>query len=268
MDMTEIRSDDIGFGNLKLLQDPSAFCYGVDAVILSDFAASICGSYRAAADLGTGTGIIPFILHHKAGSADSLCFGLDFNEGSVELAQESSRLNGLERQIRFGCGDVGELAECSDASAVSRFSGFAGDAAWQDVMAGGGFDLVTSNPPYFARGSAIPSGAEDKFRARHETTADLDGFVRAAAKILKRRGQLFLVHRPSRLVDIFESCRRYRLEPKTVRFVVPEAGQAPNIVLVHCVLGGGRELKYLPQLAVYDGRGNYSREIQRIYERI
>ena len=34
--MTEIRTDDIGFGNLKLLQDPSEFCYGVDAVILAD----------------------------------------------------------------------------------------------------------------------------------------------------------------------------------------------------------------------------------------
>ena len=85
---------------------------------------------------------------------------------------------------------------------------------------------------------------------------------------MKRRGQLFMVHRPSRLVDIFESCRRCRLEPKTIRFVVPEVGQAPNIVLIHCVLGGGRELKYLPQLAVYDGRGSYSREIKKIYERI
>ena len=265
MDMTDIRTDDIGFGNLKLLQNPSEFCYGVDAVILADFAASICGSYRYAADLGTGTGIIPFILHHKVGDAESRCFGLDFNEGAVALARESSRLNGLDRQIRFGCGDVGQLAACSGAAAVSSFPGFAEEPAWQDVMAGGGFDLVTSNPPYFAKGSAIPGGSAGKFRARHETTTDLDGFVQAAAKILKRRGQLFLVHRPSRLVDIFESCRRCLLEPKTIRFVVPEAGQAPNIVLVHCVLGG--ELKYLPQLAVYDGHGNYSREIRKIYER-
>ena len=266
--MTEIRTDDIGFGNLKLLQNPSEFCYGVDAVILADFAAKICSSYRAAADLGTGTGVIPFILHHKAGCADSRCFGLDFNEGSIELAQESSRLNGLAERIRFGCGDIAELAKCSGVSEVCSFSGFARDPGWQEIVAGGGFDLVTSNPPYFANGRAIPSGAAGKFRARHETTADLDGFVQAAAKILKRRGQLFLVHRPSRLVDIFESCRRYRLEPKTIRFVVPEAGQSPNIVLVHCVLGGGRELKYLPELAVYDGHGNYSREIRKIYERV
>ena len=263
--MTKIRTDDIGFGNLKLLQDPSEFCYGVDAVILADFAASISGSYRYAVDLGTGPGVIPFILHHKAAREESRCFGVDFNEGSIALARESCHLNGLSRQIRFGCGDVGQLAECSGASA---FAPFAEDPVWQGAVSESGFDLVTCNPPYFAKGHAIPSEASGRFLARHETTADLDGFVKAAAKLLKRRGQLFLVHRPSRLVDIFESCRRWDLEPKTIRFVVPEAGQAPNIVLVHCVLGGGKELKYLPQLAVYDGHGHYSEEIQKIYERI
>ena len=63
--------------------------------------------------------------------------------------------------------------------------------------------MVTSNPPYFAKGSAIPAEGAGKFRARHETTADLDGFLQAAAKILKRRGQLFMVHRPSRLCRHF-----------------------------------------------------------------
>lgn len=257
-----IRTDEIGFGTLKLLQNPKEFCYGVDAVILADFAASICGSYRYAADLGTGTGVIPFILHHKAADEQSRCFGLDFNEDSVALAQESSRLNDLSEKIRFGCGDIAELASCP------RAKEFSGDPLWKAAMEDGGFDVVTSNPPYFAKGSAIPSAASGKFRARHETTADLDAFLQAAAKILKRRGQFFLVHRPSRLVDLFESCRRWGLEPKTIRFVVPEAGQAPNIVLVHCVLGGGRELSYLPQLAVYNGSGHYSDDIQRIYERI
>ena len=39
------RVDDIGFGGLKLIQKPEEFCYGVDAVILADFAAR----YAAAA---------------------------------------------------------------------------------------------------------------------------------------------------------------------------------------------------------------------------
>ena len=47
------RIDEIGFSDLKLIQKPDEFCYGVDAVILADFA-----SRKKAAkivDLGTGT---------------------------------------------------------------------------------------------------------------------------------------------------------------------------------------------------------------------
>lgn len=127
--MTEIRTDDIGFGNLKLLQDPSEFCYGVDAVILADFAASICGGYLYAADLGTGTGVIPFILHHKAGSGDSRCFGLDFNEGSVGLARESSRLNGLCEQIHFGAAISRSLPDVRVQKLLQRMA--CGRAQWR-----------------------------------------------------------------------------------------------------------------------------------------
>ena len=33
------RLDSIGFGDLRLIQKPEEFCYGIDAVILADFAA-------------------------------------------------------------------------------------------------------------------------------------------------------------------------------------------------------------------------------------
>ena len=63
------RIENTGFGNIKLIQDPEQFCYGVDAVILADFAVSLCPDFITAVDLGTGNGIIPFILSHK-NSAD------------------------------------------------------------------------------------------------------------------------------------------------------------------------------------------------------
>ena len=60
-----MRIENTGFGNIRLIQDPDSFCYGIDAVILADFASGISGRWKSAADLGTGTGIIPFILIHK-----------------------------------------------------------------------------------------------------------------------------------------------------------------------------------------------------------
>lgn len=127
--MTEIRTDDIGFGNLKLLQDPSEFCYGVDAVILADFAASICGGYRYAADLGTGTGVIPFILHHKAGSGDSRYFGLDFNEESVGLARESAGSMAFVNKYTLGAAISRSLPDVEVQKLLQRMA--CGRAQWR-----------------------------------------------------------------------------------------------------------------------------------------
>ena len=49
--------------------------------------------------------------------------------------------------------------------------------------------------------------------------------------------------------------------------VVPKPGEAPNIVLIHCIKGGGRELNVMKELAVYNKDGGYSEEIEHIYER-
>ena len=88
-----------------------------------------------------------------------------------------------------------------------------------------------------------------------------------AAYLLRPKGDFFLVHKPSRLVDICCLGREAGLEPKQLCFVSPKAGMTPNILLAHLTAGGGKELKVLPPMAVYDGQGNYTEEILRAYER-
>ena len=48
----------------KIFQDPKAFCFGVDAILLCAFAKLKKGD--AAIDLGTGNGIIPLVLQKKS----------------------------------------------------------------------------------------------------------------------------------------------------------------------------------------------------------
>lgn len=239
------RIENIGFGGMKLIQRPKEFCYGVDAVILADFACRMCTGFKKAVDFGSGTGIIPFIMSHK--NQDAEVIGVDVQESYVEMASRSCSMNKLEDRVSFIQGDVSNLD-------MSRFHESAPD-------------LVTCNPPYFAKGGAIPSSNASKFIARHETTATVEDFIKAAAALLGGKGHFCMVHRPSRLVDIFYYCRKYGLEPKDIRFVSPRKGEIPNIVLIHCVAGGGRELKYMEELAVYGEDGKYSDEIEEIYER-
>ncbi len=259
------RLDNIGFGELMLIQKPDEFCYGVDAVLLSDFAASGGGRYRAESygradagysgkvsvlDLGTGTGIVPLILSHKISSAVKIV-GLEIQAASAERAIRSVALNRLSDRIKILCGDV------SESGTLDKLS----------EMAGGAFDIVTTNPPYFESGKGPISNNKAKMIARTESTGTLEDFISAASKLLKDKGDFYMVHRPARLVDICCLCRKYKIEPKAIRMVSPREGEEPNILLLHGVRSGGRELKVRKPLAVYNADGGYTHEINMIYER-
>ena len=77
-----------------------------------------------------------------------------------------------------------------------------------------------------------------------------------------------MIHRPTRLVDIIELGRKYRLEPKVIQFVHPRVGKAPNLMLVEFSKDGRPELKILDPLYVYGDDGNYTEEIRKILKKI
>lgn len=254
-----LRTDDTGFGNIKVIQK-KGFGYGVDAVLLAAFAAGETGARgipqgSTAADLGTDCGIVVFILTHKV--AGIRVTGVEKREEAADRAREAVTLNGLEDRVRIITADVSCIAGGTESEET--------DAETSGLR--GGFDAVVSNPPYFRRNSAIPSASGDRYIARHETTADIGDFARAAAAMLKDSGSFYLVHRPDRLADIFSALREAGLEPKEMQMVVPAEAQAANIVLIHAVKGAGAELRMLPQIAVHTPDGGYTDDIMRIYER-
>lgn len=242
----ELRLDQTGFGNLEIFQHPEEFCYGVDAVLLADFAAGGAEKKKQTCrimDLGTGTGIVPLILSHKTQAA--YIAGVEVQENAWRLAEKNRQHNHLTDRLQF----------------------FHCDVKGMDSSLNGTFDIVTSNPPYTEGSRGIESSNKAKAIARHETTASLDDFVSAAAALLKDKGDFYLVHRPARLVDICESCRNYGLEPKEMRFISGKPLEKPNIILVHCVKNGKRELRLLEPLYVHNEDGSYAEEILKIYEK-
>ncbi len=244
------RIDHIGFGDLKLIQQPEEFCYGIDAVILADFAANMRKRENLkenpdtlAVDLGTGTGIIPHVLSYKTDWHKLI--GIDIQEASVDRAVRSSQLNSLKGRITFIKDDVLNWK------------------SWGEWI--GKADVVTCNPPYTPGGGGLTSSNRAKAIARHETTATLEDFISCAAGILRHKGSLFMVHRPSRLVDICCYGRKYGLELKELCFVKPNEGGDANIMLVNLVKGGGKQLKVLKHLTVYGEDGEYSQEVLDCY---
>ena len=256
MSKLEERIDDIGFGNLRIIQGPHDFCYGIDAVIMADFASKIaigkgpkqkCNVGRVI-DLGTGNGIVPLILSHKTDIP--VIFGLELQKTSVERARRSVELNRLNERIEIISGDVSTFL----------------DNGWEHLK--GSFDLVVSNPPYVAMGGGIQNVKTSKHVARQETTARLDDFIKVAANLLRDKGHFVMVHRPSRLAELVYSMKTYGLEPKTLRFVSPMENKPPNILLIHGIKNGGQELDVKAPLIVYEAPSEYSEEIRNIYEKL
>lgn len=106
-----------------------------------------------------------------------------------------------------------------------------------------------------------------KLISRHELTANLEDFIRVSSNLLKDKGELYMVHRPERLVDIIENLRKYKLEPKQIRFVCPNVNKEPNIVLIKGVKNANKFLKVEKNLFVYNENNEYTDEILKIYNK-
>ena len=236
------RTDEIGFGGYKLIQDTDGFCYGIDAVILADFSA--CSNTETVLDLCSGNGAVSIIIEAKY--SPKRIVGLEIQEKAADLARRSAALNDLSDKMSFICGDAAKISDYFPAEA---------------------FDLVVCNPPYFEKSSGVACAENEMHIARHETSAGISDFIKAGKYALKKAGRMCLIHRPSRLADIMYEARKAGMEPKTMRFVAPYPGEAPNLVLLQLVKGAGKELKVLPEISVRNRDGSWTKEIDAIYGR-
>lgn len=234
--------DDLQLKGLYLIQKKDGFKFGIDAVLLSDFA-QVKKRHRVM-DLCTGTGIVPFLVYGKY--EPQSVFGLEIQRDMVEMAERSVKLNSLEGRVQFINGDL------KDIDSLKRLDRF---------------DVVTVNPPYKLNNSGILNPLDKLAIARHEVLCNLEDVIAASRVLLKDNGRVFIVHRPERLADIFTLMRKYKIEPKRVKMVHPKMGKAPNIVLVEGQRDGGAYLKWEAPLYVYDENGEYTKEIDEIYGR-
>ena len=135
----------------------------------------------------------------------------------------------------------------------------------ENIIETGTFDAVVTNPPYKKIGTGLTNENEKKLISRHEITANLEDFINVSSKMLKDKGTLYMVHRPDRMVDIIELLRKYKLEPKKIKFVYPNANKDANLILLKAVKNANPFLKIEKPLYVYNQNGEYTDEILKIY---
>ena len=127
------RIDDLQYKGLKIIQDKTAFCFGIDSVLLSDFAKEIKNNSKVA-DLGTGNGIVGLLLCKK--TKLNQIIGVEIQEEIAEMAERSIKLNDLEEQFKIVNVDINDILK-------------------KNVLKKNTYDAVVMNPPYKEVGKGI-----------------------------------------------------------------------------------------------------------------
>ncbi len=226
---------------LKIYQDTSGFNFSIDSMLLADFV-TITAKCKKVCDLCTGNAPVPLYLTLRT-KADIV--GVEIQKESYELAKMSVEENKLNEQIKLYEGNLIKIC---------------------DIIGKNTFDVVTCNPPFFKVGDHNINPNDKKAIARHEIMATLDDIVKEASMLLNSKGRFAMVHRPERLVEILDTFRKYRIEPKRLRFVYPkEKGECNHILIEGIKDGGAGNLVVLPPLIVFDEFGKWTKDIIKIY---
>jgi tRNA1(Val) A37 N6-methylase TrmN6 len=225
---------------MRIIQSPQVFAFSLDAVLLANFT-YVPIKKGNIIDLCTGNGVIPLLLSRRSFATIT---GVEIQERLYDMAKRNVTLNQLEKQLHMIHGDLKNMP---------------------DHFGNGTFDLVTCNPPYFKTPQKNEQNMNEHMSiARHEICCTLEDVIWASSRLVRPGGKISMVHRPGRLVDIITLFKKYRVEPKRLRFVYPKKGKEANAILIEGIRDGKTDLKVLSPLYAYDEKGNYTEELEGI----
>lgn len=237
------RIDDLQYKGLKVIQNNKGFCFGIDSVILSDFAKNIKDNSRVV-DLGTGSGVIGLLLCKKTKLKEII--GIEIQKDVANMAKRSIRLNNLESIFQIVNENINDIFV-------------------QGILHKNQYDVVVMNPPYKEMGTGKTNEDEVKLISRHEIKAKLSDFIATASNLLKDKGEVYIVHKPERTIDIMQKMRENKIEPKEMKIVYPYKNAEASLILIKGVKGGKKFFKIMEPLYIYESNGEYTEQIKQIY---
>ena len=146
------RIDDLEIKNMKIIQNKNGFCFGIDSVLLSDFAKEIKDNSRVV-DLGTGTGILGILLCAKTNLKEII--GLEIQDEVAQMAQKSILLNGLENKFKILNINIKEIKNIENKNKLNKkiennqiINHRLNKKNTEIILEKNSFDYVVTNPPY------------------------------------------------------------------------------------------------------------------------
>jgi len=165
-----------------------------------------CSSGKSVLDIGTGTGIICFML----GSAfpNWKIDGVEIQAGYFDLC-----LKNKENYSRF-----------HEGRSINFFH--------NDIMlySHDVYDIIVSNPPYIKAGSGRLGNSESRMTARHEISLNMQGLAQSIKRLLDKDGKAYILYPCSRKTEFESECKKAGLD--IIDYIpLNEAGEHKQAIL-------------------------------------
>ncbi|MBL0104845.1 MAG: methyltransferase [Bacteroidetes bacterium] len=152
------------FRQFTVHQDKCAMKVGTDAVLLGSWVDP--GVAKKILDIGTGTGLIALMIAQKSNAEID---AIDIDEKAFEQAKENFRISPWFYRLN---------------PIHQSFQQFANETTAQ-------YDLIVSNPPFFAHASK--PNEESRLNARHTDSLTFDELLDGVRKLLQPYGDFILI---------------------------------------------------------------------------
>ena len=151
------------FKQFTIFQDKCAFKVGTDGVLLGAYAD--VGNVQTILDVGTGTGLIALMLAQRCKAE---VVAIEPDRDSFEQALQNIRNSKWNRRIRIENTDLQNF----DSRTFK-------------------FDLIISNPPYFA--DSLKNPDLKKAVSRHSITLNNDELLKGVSRLMAEGGSLMVI---------------------------------------------------------------------------
>ena len=219
--------------NIKMIHVDGSYSFGVDSIILGDFAKM--KKDKVALDIGAGSGVLSFLTNSLYELKK--VYAVEIQKTKADLLRENIALNDI-RNIELINDDLKKIDFKENS-----------------------LDYIITNPPYYKITDNIGNKEEEFLISRQEKYLKLEDIFAFANKTLKDKGKLFMIHKPERMVEIFN--KSGNLKPKRIRFVESRVYQKPQFILIEFVKNARDGLKIEDPLVIYEGN-SYSKEMKQI----
>lgn len=225
---------------IKIFQPEDGYRASTDAVFLSSMIDENKVANKAKIlDVGSGTGAISLCLASRLKDKNVEILGIDIQKELVELSNLSAKENGFDDFLKYQNIDIRE----------------------KNVIRGGNFDFVVTNPPYSDHD--MPSPNKSKKIAHNHQDFDLSGWLAFCLKMLKPKGYILLINRAEALNEIFSSLENKAGDIVVLPIYSKEGQEAKRVVVIARKTSKGIT-KILPPFYTHNQDSSYTLKAEKI----